>query len=1042
MELLSFLGRNGYLPHGYCFAWSPGVLWSMVVADAAVAAAYFSIPLGILVFVRKRPDARFHSVALLFSAFIFACGITHLMDIWTIWKPDYELQALTKVVTASISVVTAIAVWRMIPVALQIPSGQAMRSAIQALEREVAQRRSAEEHVADVEQSLALTLASIDAGLITTDVAGDVVRMNAVAERITGWSQAEAAGHSYWDVFAFLDRPDHGDGKNIVQVVAARGYTVEASHCVTAVARGGRRTPVEVNAALTMGDDGAVRGILAVVKDMTRVDRAEEDANRLAAIVESSGDAIIGKTLDGRITSWNRAASLLFGYAAEEVIGRSVRMLIPPDRLDEEMRILADLVDGRAVAAFDTVRLAKGDRPVEISVTISPIRDAQGRIVGGSKIAHDISERRRTLAALSESEARLRFALEVAQVGDWDLDLKSGNIRRSIRHDHCFGYDNLQPEWSIATFLTHVHPEDRDDVALSYRRTLLKGVDWDAKCRVVWPDGSLHWIHIQGSTRYEAGNTERMLGIVSDLTQQKAAEDTRLLTQKLESENRQIQEANRLKSQFLANMSHELRSPMNAIIGFSDLLYLENPQIEPAKQRQYIGHIRTSGRHLLQLINDVLDLSKVESGKFEFFPEPVELPAVINEVTTVLFTQIQRKRLQVDVATAPAFKQVTIDPARLKQALYNYLSNAIKFTPEQGRISVRVVADVRGFFRIEVEDTGIGIAESDLPRLFVEFQQLDASYTKRHQGTGLGLSLTRRMVEAQGGSVGVRSVLGKGSVFYLTLPVSPEVLSVESSESELALSEQGVQWLVIEDNPEDQARIAGVLSESGYPVDVASSVEQALLRAGQKGYDVVSLDLMSGSPGGLDVLAEIRERSRGKASSVAAITLNALAGGTAAFSIADVLAKPLRAEEIVAALRRFGLVDRPEVNVMVVDDDPVALALMRATLDDCGVASVTFLDGRQALRELDDHAPAAIVLDLLMPGFSGFEVLDELLAMPRWRDVPVFIWTNMVLSDSEYDLLALSAATILRKGGGGVELLVERLRRWRPVTNPPRGKVT
>ena len=1042
MELLSFLGRNGYLPHGYCFAWSPGVLWSMVVADAAVAAAYFSIPLGILVFVRKRPDARFHSVALLFSAFIFACGITHLMDIWTIWKPDYELQALTKVVTASISVVTAIAVWRMIPVALQIPSGQAMRSAIQALEREVAQRRSAEEHVADVEQSLALTLASIDAGLITTDVAGDVVRMNAVAERITGWSQAEAAGHSYWDVFAFLDRPDHGDGKNIVQVVAARGYTVEASHCVTAVARGGRRTPVEVNAALTMGDDGAVRGILAVVKDMTRVDRAEEDANRLAAIVESSGDAIIGKTLDGRITSWNRAASLLFGYAAEEVIGRSVRMLIPPDRLDEEMRILADLVDGRAVAAFDTVRLAKGDRPVEISVTISPIRDAQGRIVGGSKIAHDISERRRTLAALSESEARLRFALEVAQVGDWDLDLKSGNIRRSIRHDHCFGYDNLQPEWSIATFLTHVHPEDRDDVALSYRRALLKGVDWDAKCRVVWPDGSLHWIHIQGSTRYEAGNTERMLGIVSDLTQQKAAEDTRLLTQKLESENRQIQEANRLKSQFLANMSDELRSPMNAIIGFSDLLYLENPQIEPAKQRQYIGHIRTSGRHLLQLINDVLDLSKVESGKFEFFPEPVELPAVINEVTTVLFTQIQRKRLQVDVATAPAFKQVTIDPARLKQALYNYLSNAIKFTPEQGRISVRVVADVRGFFRIEVEDTGIGIAESDLPRLFVEFQQLDASYTKRHQGTGLGLSLTRRMVEAQGGSVGVRSVLGKGSVFYLTLPVSPEVLSVESSESELALSEQGVQWLVIEDNPEDQARIAGVLSESGYPVDVASSVEQALLRAGQKGYDVVSLDLMSGSPGGLDVLAEIRERSRGKASSVAAITLNALAGGTAAFSIADVLAKPLRAEEIVAALRRFGLVDRPEVNVMVVDDDPVALALMRATLDDCGVASVTFLDGRQALRELDDHAPAAIVLDLLMPGFSGFEVLDELLAMPRWRDVPVFIWTNMVLSDSEYDLLALSAATILRKGGGGVELLVERLRRWRPVTNPPRGKVT
>ena len=1042
LDLLSFLGRNGYLPHGYCFTWSPGVLWSMVVADAAVALAYFSIPLGILVFMRKRPDAKFHSVALLFSAFIFACGVTHLMDIWTIWKPDYGLQALTKVVTALISVATAIAVWRLIPAALKIPRADDMRSAIVALEREVGQRRSAEEHVADIEQNLALTLASIDAGLITTDLRGNVVKMNAVAERITGWSQAQATGHSYWEVFEYLDRPDYGHGKNIVQVAAERGFTVETSHRVIAVSREGGRTPVEVNAALTMGDDGAVRGVLAVLKDMTRMNRAEEDALRLAAIVESSGDAIIGKTLDGRITSWNAGARQLFGYTAAEAIGRSVRMLLPPDRMDEEMRILADLVDGQVVPAFDTVRLAKGDRPVDISVTISPIRDAQGLVVGASKIARDISERRRTLAALGESEARLRFALEVAQVGDWDLDLKSGNVRRSIRHDRCFGYDSLRPEWSIATFLAHVHPQERDDVALSYRQALLKGIDWDARCRVVWPDGSLHWIHIQGSTRYETGNPDRMLGIVSDLTEQKFAEDTRLLTQKLESENRQIQEANRLKSQFLANMSHELRSPLNAIIGFSDLLYTENPPIEAAKQHQYIGHIRTSGRHLLQLINDVLDLSKVESGKFEFFPEQVELPALINEVVTVLFTQIQRRRLKVEVEVETAFHRVAIDPARLKQALYNYLSNAIKFTSEYGRIDVRVVAHREGFFRIEVEDTGVGIAENDLPRLFVEFQQLDTSYTKRHQGTGLGLSLTRRMVEAQGGSVGVRSVLGQGSVFWLTLPVSPEVLNTGTVEGGPTPGSQGVQWLVIEDNPEDQARIARALTESGYPVDVASSVEQALLRAGQKGYDVVSLDLMSGSPGGLDVLAEIRGRWRGNASSVAAITLNSRTAGTAAFAIADVLTKPLRAEEIVSALRRFGLVNRLDVKVMVIDDDPAALSLMRATLDDCGVSSVSFLDGRQALRELDEHAPAAIVLDLLMPGFSGFEVLDELRASARWRDVPVFIWTNMVLSDSEYDLLALSAATILRKGGGGVELLLERLRRWRPMKNVHEGNLT
>ena len=429
------------------------------------------------------------------------------------------------------------------------------------------------------------------------------------------------------------------------------------------------------------------------------------------------------------------------------------------------------------------------------------------------------------------------------------------------------------------------------------------------------------------------------------------------------------------------------------------------------------------------MINDVLDLSKVESGKFEFFPEPVDLPAVVNEVTTVLFTQIQRKRLQIDVSIAPAFHRVEIDPARLKQTLYNYLSNAIKFTSEHGRIGVRVLADSPGYFRIEVEDTGIGIAESDLPRLFVEFQQLDASYTKRHQGTGLGLALTRRMVEAQGGSVGVRSVLGKGSVFHLRLPVAPAAAATCEADVEAA----GVQWLVIEDDLDDQARIAAVLTESGFPVDVVSSVEQGLVQAARKDYDAVSLDLMGGSPGGLDILAEIRARAPRNPSAVAGITLNTRSDGTAAFPVTDVLAKPLRAEEIVSALRRFGFMHRNDVKVMVIDDDPGSLALMRATLDECGVSSVLFQDGRAALRELDEQAPAAIVLDLLMPGFSGFEVLDELLARPRWCDVPVFVWTTMVLSDSEYDLLALSAAAVLRKGGGGVELLLERLRRWRPA---------
>ena len=1033
LDALSLLGRNG-------FGGSPGLLVAMVCADAALALACFSMPLGMLVLLRRRPWTGFVPLALLLGAFLLACGLAQLLDIWSIWVPGNAPQAWAKVLAALVAVATVGAAWRLVPALAQAARTGQSQAASDALEREVGKRRSAEDYVADLEQDLSLTLASIDAGLITTDTAGRVARMNAVAERITGWTQQEAAGRSYWEVFTHLDRVAADTERDVVQVVAERGYTVETAHRVTALSRHGVRTPTELNLALARGRDGVVRGVLAVLKDVTRMNQAEEAARRMAAIVESSSDAIIGKTLDGRITSWNGAAARLFGYTAQEAIGQSVRMLLPPDRLDEEMEILANIGDGQVVAPFDTVRLAKGGRPIELSVTISPIRDGGGRIVGGSKIARDITERRRTLAALGESEARLRFALEVAQIGDWDLDLRSGNIRRSIRHDHCFGYDSLQPEWSIATFLKHVHPQEQAEVALSYRRALLKDADWDTQCRVIWPDGSPHWIHIQGSTRYETGHPHRMLGIVADITERKLADSARQQALRLENENRQIQESNRLKSQFLANMSHELRSPLNAIIGFSDLLHGDLLRIEPAKQQQYIGHIRSSGRHLLQLINDVLDLSKVESGKFEFFPEPVDLPALVDEVVAVLYTQIQAKGQRVEVVLEPAVSRVVVDPARLKQVLFNYLSNANKFTPERGSITVRAGADRPGFFRLEVEDTGIGIAPADLPRLFVEFQQLDASFTKRHQGTGLGLALTRRMVEAQGGAVGVRSVAGRGSVFSLTLPLAAAMLQQpvpEQPASDLAPAPfgaaLGAQWLVIEDDPREQARIAATLTASGYRVDVASSVAQALSRADEKGYDALSLDLMGGSPGGLDVLAQMRGARRTGASAVAAITLDSRSDGTAAFSVADVLTKPLRADEITFALERFGLAHRSDVRIMVIDDDTVALALMRATLDDCGVSSACYLDGRDALRELDRQAPDAIILDLLMPRFSGFEVMDELRAQPRWRDVPVFIWTSMVLTDSEYDLLAMSAATILRKGGGGVESLLERLQRWRPA---------
>lgn len=912
MEFLtSFMGRSGFLPHGYCFTWSPGLLWAMVGADAVIAIAYFSIPLALLSFVRRRGDPSLHRMAWLFSAFIFACGLTHVMGLWTIWTPDYGLQAISKLVTAALSLVTAVILWRAIPLALSIPSVSQLQDVINRLEDEVKKRRSVESHLVDVQQSLAVTLSSIGAGFIATNRAGLVTRMNDVAEQLLGWSQEQALGQSIWTVFDRLDRPQGYMVDNPVDWVVAQGLTVDTPLQMVAVSRSGKHTAVEVKVALTSSDDGSLRGLAVVFTDNTQLQLANAESSRLAAIVESSNDAIISNTLTGQITSWNRSAQAMFGYSAEEAIGQSTQLLIPSEFDAAETRMLNELAHGQQVPAFDTVRRAKDGHLVEVSVTISPIHDVAGRLVGASKIVRDISLQRQATEARREIE-------------------------------------------------------------------------------------------------------------------------------RLESENQRIQDSNRLKSLFLANMSHELRTPLNAVIGFADLLHSGAVKPDSPKHQQFLGHISTSGRHLLNMINDVLDLSKVESGKFEFFPEPVHLPELVQELCDTLYASTQQKSIELTIAIAPAVADLLIDPARLKQALYNYLSNAIKFTPAGGRVTVRAVPEGDRYFRIEIEDNGIGISALDQARLFTEFQQLDASYTKQHQGTGLGLALTRRLVEAQGGRVGVRSQPGVGSVFHLVLPLEQGRPGLQGRHpaAQVATPLAGPGLLVIDANLQNQSRLVQALTEVGYRVDAAATRPQAVQQALGKTYDAITLDLLLAGQPGLSALADIRSQGCSRQAPVVGLTMSdssGPSGASAHFAISNVLSKPIRSEEVAAAIAQFQTTASQRSRVLVIDDDPLALELMRATLTDQGVEVSCVRDGRDALRDLDQHRPDAIILDLMMPEFDGFAVLDALRRLPAWHHTPVFIWTCMILTDAEYASLARSARAILSKGGGDVAALLENLRRRRPL---------
>jgi PAS domain S-box-containing protein len=248
----------------------------------------------------------------------------------------------------------------------------------------------------------------------------------------------------------------------------------------------------------------------------------------------------------------------------------------------------------------------------------------------------------------------------------------------------------------------------------------------------------------------------------------------------LEDKNEVLQESsdyakdtNRLKSELLANVSHELRVPLNTIIGFAELMYTGKVGPVSAEHKEYLRDILLSSDRLLRLINDLLDLNKIESGKMEFFPEPITMEKLIGEIRSVFYKPIVQKNIQLDIQIDPGLSEVIIDPSRFKQILYNYVSNALKFTPAKGQIFISVKLDKNNMFRLEVKDTGIGITKKDLKRLFTPYQQLKTNSKKKYQGTGLGLSLTKKLVEAQGGKVGVLSEAGVGSTFYAVLPCYP-----------------------------------------------------------------------------------------------------------------------------------------------------------------------------------------------------------------------------------------------------------------------------
>jgi signal transduction histidine kinase/CheY-like chemotaxis protein len=356
--------------------------------------------------------------------------------------------------------------------------------------------------------------------------------------------------------------------------------------------------------------------------------------------------------------------------------------------------------------------------------------------------------------------------------------------------------------------------------------------------------------------------------------------EVRQKTEALLDQNQKIQEANRLKSEFLANMSHELRSPLNAIIGFAELIHDGLAGPVPPRQREYLGEVLESSRHLLRLVNDILDLAKIEAGKLVLHLEPHDPGTLVEETCQVLRSLGLAKRIRVATEIDRSIGRVLTDGARVKQVVYNYVSNAIKFTPEEGRVVVRLRG--RGdHMLLEVEDTGPGIAGEDLSRLFVEFEQLDRGTAKKHGGTGLGLALTKRIVEALGGSVGVRSVPGQGSVFFASLPVKreqPVPPATAPSPAPRRAARRRARILVVDDNRANQELVRVLLESEGQEVVLAASADEALARVGERPPELVLMDIQLPGTDGLELTRRMRGLPATRAVPIVALTAYAMKG--------------------------------------------------------------------------------------------------------------------------------------------------------------------